>query len=312
MTSLSDPVLLGKTDPSQDTIKSWTIQGGHDVIQEKLGEAGWDGRNQVASIGLFQDNQGKIVDSQIFLSGFRTVGHISAKMIWGDKMHNDDYIKMNPMDTSQANIRGRMVSDWISSDKEDWVLKIINPETKRFRVVDKLAEDSLKEKGASKMAFRYHIALSKGPSLVTKLGVAPTGDIDQTVGQATMNFPMIGLGGEAKLDILPGEPVGQGWGLGFTPFIINMGDANAPTPSMEDIRGAIEDMINNACKAQIKKTFKTWKDSVAKGGWEPVDPTFVWPSRTAPAAEVEDSEEGWSYAYDDLNLGLLYSPRALI
>ena len=95
MTSLSDPVLLGKTDPSQDTIKKWTIHGGHEVIQEKLGEAGWDGRNQVASIGLFQNNQGKIIDSQIFLAGFRTVGHISAKMIWGDKIHNDDYVKMN-------------------------------------------------------------------------------------------------------------------------------------------------------------------------------------------------------------------------
>ena len=296
MTSLSDPVLLGKTDPSQDIIKSWTITGGHDVIQEKLGETGWDGRTQVASIGLYQDDQGKIVDSQIFLSGFRTVGHISAKMIWGDKLNNDDYIKMNPMDTAQANIRGRMVSDWISSDKEDWVLKIINPETKRFRVVDKLAEDSLKEKGASKMAFRYHIALSKGPSLVTKLGVAPTGDIDQTVGQATMNFPMIGLGGEAKLDILPGEPVGQGWGLGFTPFIINMGDAAAPTPSIEDIKNAVEDMMNNACKPQMKKTSKTWKDSVAKGSWEPVDPTYIWPSRAGQAAE--DSEEGMSYTHN--------------
>jgi hypothetical protein len=293
MTSLSDPVLLGKTDPSQDTIRKWTIHGGHEVIQEKLGEAGWDGRNQVASIGLFQDNQGKIVDSQIFLSGFRTVGHISAKMIWGDKLQNDDYVKMNTMDTSQANIRGRMVSDWISSDKEDWVLKIINPETKRFRVVDKLAEDSLKEKGASKMAFRYHIALNKGPSLNTKLGVAPTGDIDHTVGQGSMNFPMIGLGSEAKVEILPGEPAGQGWGLGFTPFIINMGDADAPTPSIEDIRGAIEDMFNNACKPQMKKTYKTWKDSMAKGGWEPVDPTYLWPSRTGQA--TEDSEEGMSY-----------------
>ena len=116
MTSLTDPVLQGNTEPSQDTIKSWTISGGHDVIQEKLGAAGWDGRTQVASIGLYQDDQGKIVDSQIFLSGFRTVGHISAKMIWGDKLNNDDYIKMNPMDTAQANIRGRMVSDWISSD----------------------------------------------------------------------------------------------------------------------------------------------------------------------------------------------------
>ena len=303
MTSLSDPVLLGKTDPSQDTIKKWTIHGGHEVIQKKLGEAGWDGRNQVASIGLFQNNQGKIIDSQIFLAGFRTVGHISAKMIWGDKMHNDDYVKMNPMDTSQASIRGRMVSDWISSDKEDWVLKTINPVTKRYRVVDKLAEDSLKEKGASKMAFRYHVALGKGPSLVTKLGVAPTGDIDQTIGQAAMNFPMIGLGSEAKVEILPGEPAGLGWGLGFTPFIINMGDAAAPSPAIEDIRGAIEDMFNNACKPQMKKTFKTWKDSVAKGNWEPVDPTYFWPSRTALAAE--DSEEGMSYTYDDASLGLV-------
>ena len=296
MTSLSDSVLQGNTDPSQDTIKSWTISGGHDVIQEKLGAAGWDGSTQVASIGLYQDDQGKIVDSQIFLSGFRTVGHISAKMIWGDKLNNDDYIKMNPMDTAKANIMSCMVSNWICSDKEDWVLKTINPETKRYRVVDKLAEDSLKEKGASKMAFRYHIALSKGPSLVTKLGVAPTGDIDQTVGQATMNFPMIGLGGEAKLDILPGEPVGQGWGLGFTPFIINMGDAAAPTPSIEDIKNAVEDMMNNACKPQMKKTSKTWKDSVAKGSWEPVDPTYIWPSRAGQAAE--DSEEGMYYTHN--------------
>ena len=106
-----------------------------------------------------------------------------------------------------------------------------------------------------------------------------------------MNFPMIGLGRETKLQIRPTEPDDSGWGFGFSPFVINMGNVEAPPPSIQDIRSSVEELFNNACKPKIHTKFKTWKESVALGTWEAVDPSYVWPSRDS-TRPTTNSEEG--------------------
>ena len=222
MTTLTDPVLLGEKDPDIDTIKQWIINGGVDVIQDRLREQGWDGFSQVASVGMFQDDKGKITETQLFISGQREVGRVPANVIWGDALTKHDYLKIDPIDMAQAVIKGRMISEWIKGDKLDWCLKTFNGETGKYRVTDKLSEDSLKAKGASKISLRLHLSLDKGPKVAVKLGVVPVNNIENVVGHGAINFPMIQIGKETKLDFAPREPDDAEWGLGFTPFIINL------------------------------------------------------------------------------------------
>ena len=290
MTALNEPILLGSNIPDTNTIKQWTINGYSDVIQEKLKSNGWNGETQVASVALTQDDEGKITGSQVVLSGSREIGHISANTIWGEPLTQEDYVKIHQMDVAITNIQGRMVSDWVHSNQMDWVLKILNKETNKYRIIDRLSEDALKEKGASKLFFRVHLSLEKGPRISTKLGLAPTDNIINIVGNGAMNFPLIQIGKSATIDILPSEPEGSDWGLGFTPFIVNMGNPDAPPPTMVDIHTAVQELFNNACKPKLHTKFSTWKASTALGSWDPVDPTYYWPSRSQ--ARDQDVEEG--------------------
>ena len=56
MTTLSDPILAGKTDPSTDFLKAYTISGGLQEVEDKVKELGWLGDSPVATVAIyFQD-----------------------------------------------------------------------------------------------------------------------------------------------------------------------------------------------------------------------------------------------------------------
>ena len=108
-------------------------------------------------------------------------------------------MKVQPADLALATVRSRMVSDWISSDKVDWVLKVYNPDTNKYAVMQKLDTERLKDV-AVKMNFRFHLSLAPGPKLVAKLGLAPVEKVKQMVGNDAMNFPLILISKEFKLE----------------------------------------------------------------------------------------------------------------
>ena len=103
---------------------------------------------------------------------------------------------------------------------------------------------------------------------------------------------MIQIRKETKLDFAPREPEDAEWGLGFTPFIINLGLSDAPPPTISDIRQAAEEFFNNSCKAKFNTKFSTWTASAALGSWEPTDPTYLWPKPGSRASGIEEEEEG--------------------
>ena len=74
----------------------------------------------MVSVGLHQDDTGRITSSQIFISGFKEVGRVQAHVIFGDHFKDkEDYVEIYQIDLSQFNSRGRVISDWIASDKQD-------------------------------------------------------------------------------------------------------------------------------------------------------------------------------------------------
>ena len=173
MTTLTDRVLRGSKDPDYDFLKNYIVRSGGDVIEDKLKEQGWDGLVPVASVGIHVGEDGSITDTEIFLMGAKEVGRVSSNTLFGDKFKVESYVKVNLLDLALATVQGRMVSDWISSDKVEWVLKVHNPNTNKYAVVQKLDTERLKEVGAEKINFRVHLSLAPGPKFVAKLGLAP-------------------------------------------------------------------------------------------------------------------------------------------
>ena len=67
---------------------------------------------------------------------------------------------------------GKMTSDWITQGF-NWQLKVVNPETGKFKVNPKADSHGLAEHGAMYLNFKIHLMLEKGPKLLGRLGVAP-------------------------------------------------------------------------------------------------------------------------------------------
>ena len=85
MTTLSDPILAGKTDPSTEFLKDYTISGGLQEVEDKVKELGWLGDSPVATVAIyFQD--GEVNEAQIFTMGIKEVGRISAPILWGEHL----------------------------------------------------------------------------------------------------------------------------------------------------------------------------------------------------------------------------------
>ena len=189
MAPLTDEILGGNEDPTEDTMRSWVITGGSEAVELALRNYGYDGDGIATSIGVYVSDEGNIIGTQIFINGCKEVGRLMASILWDKPLNKEDYAKVESVDLSLANIRGRMVSDWISGDKLDWCLKVMNPETKKYRVIGNLDEDGLKAKGASKLSFRVHVSLRKGPKLGIKLGCVPADRITDMVGHGPKTFP---------------------------------------------------------------------------------------------------------------------------
>ena len=294
MSVLTDEVLKGKKDPSLETLKLWTIRGGSEVIQEKLKERGWDVEFLVSSLRIHFNQESKVTNVQLFLSGFKPVGRVTANILWGDTLNQDNYAKFESVDMSLTIICASMVS----ADKTDWVLKVVNQETKKMRVINKLDEDSLKACGATKINLRAHVALDKGIKLTVKLGMVPVTNVLALVGNGAMNFPFIQLEKESKVDILPVEDKYVCHGLGFEPFLIYQGSGELPVPNMLDVRGAITEFFNNACKAKTNTKFSTWKNSAALRIWDVVEPIWIWLTSTVTG---EDDEQGEKFSSQSRN-----------
>jgi hypothetical protein len=220
-------------------------------------------------------------------------GRIAANTLYGDVFAAESYVKVNPVDLALASVRDRMVSDWIPSDKVDWSLKVLNTDTDRFTVIQKLDSDALKEKGGGKLNFRLHLALSPGPKIVAKLGVVPVEKVKQMIGNDSINFPMILVGKETKMELLPAEPKDAEFGLGFVPFFLYRGDKDdVVLPDFVMVREAIEGFFNNSCKVKEHKKFSTWKSSAVLGKWSMSDPQFIWPPAAVAREVVNDEGKG--------------------
>lgn len=292
MSTLTDPVLRGKKDPTQDYLKDFLITGGGEEVEQKLKDVcNWNGETPVAAVGIHIGDNKNIIQAELFVCGVKEVGRIAANTLYGDGFAAESYVKVNPVDLALASVRDRMVSDWIPSDKVDWCLKVFNPASDKFTVIQKLNSDTLKEKGGDKLNFRLHLALSPGPKVVAKLGVAPVEKVKQMIGNDSINFPMILVGKETKMELLPAEPRDAEFGLGFVPLFIYRGDKDdLELPEFIEVREAIAGLFNNSCKVKEHKKFATWKSSAVLGKWSVADPQFIWPPTAA--ARVEDNDEG--------------------
>ena len=266
MSALTDRIFSGKNEPDRDLLLRHVIEGGSDQVELKLKETGWTDNSPAVSLVLdFKD--GEITASRIHVLGFQPGTKMTADSLYGSRFNKKSYAKVEKLDYAEFVIPGRMMSDWLDGNRADWVLKVHNSETNKMKTINKLAEEALRNLGANKLWFRLHLALDKGLKILIKTGVAPTSDVRNLIGNAKMNFPMLGVGRSVKADLLPKEPQGA-------------------------VKNTIADVFNTSCKPTMKYKYSTWKDEVTKGVWDVLEPSYYWPVRRDETTSTQEDEEG--------------------
>ena len=77
MTTLTDDILKGGKQPTEDFFAGFLIEGTTESVEEKLKGDGWDGKSPKASIIIhFESNEVRNV--QLVLSGKRDIGKVLA------------------------------------------------------------------------------------------------------------------------------------------------------------------------------------------------------------------------------------------
>ena len=111
------------------------------------------------------------------------------------------------------------------------------------------------------------------------------------IGNDSINFPMILVGRETKMELLPAEPRDVEFRLGFVPFFLYKGVKEVvELPEFVKVREAVEGLFNNLCKVKEHKKVTTGKSGAVLGKWSVADPQFVRPL-TGAAGEV-DRDQG--------------------
>ena len=170
---------------------------------------------------------------------------------------------------------------------------VINKETKKYTQISGLDVDALGTKGASKFHWRSHLSLDKGPRFTLKIGFAPVNDISIMVGNTKPNYPLIQVGKDVKLEIVPMENKGAGFGLGFTPLLIYTGEGDPTIPDFKQVKDSIAEVINSAVRPKVHTKYTTWKPSASLGTWDNVDPLYYFPTDLAEQAELEELGESF-------------------
>ena len=108
MYTLTDPVLQGKKDPSQDYLNNFVIKGGGEVIEQKLKEmCDWNGETPVAAVGIHIEDAGEVNQAELFVFGVKEAGRVATNMLYGDVFGAESYVRVNPVDLGPIILVGR-------------------------------------------------------------------------------------------------------------------------------------------------------------------------------------------------------------
>ena len=110
MNYLKDSILMGNKTPSEDTMRTWFVCGGSEVVEGRLKELGVAQDPMFASIGIHVRQDGSVGEGQIFLSGFKEMGRIQGSIFFGEPLTDNDYVKIASVDMSLFNTRPTLVS----------------------------------------------------------------------------------------------------------------------------------------------------------------------------------------------------------
>ena len=80
MSALTDPVLRGMKDPTQDYLKDFVITGEGEEVEQKLKDVySWNIETPVALVGIHIGDNGQIIQAKLIICGVKEVGRIALE-----------------------------------------------------------------------------------------------------------------------------------------------------------------------------------------------------------------------------------------
>ena len=125
-----------------------------------------------------------------------------------------------------------------------------------------------------------------------KIGVAPSNDVSNIIGNNRDVFPLIHLEEQFIIEFFPQETPKTELGLGVLPFFVHIGKEGDGRDAMPDIRAVktlLSEFFNNTHLFRMKKKFSTWTNVYSQGNWEEMDLKYWWPL-LSPNQRGEDEQ----------------------
>ena len=279
MTTLDDEILKGVNAPTEGFFNEFLIEGTTEAIENKLRQAGWDGRTPRASIIIHFESK-EILHVQLVISGYKDIGHTMATTLWGSEQHEGAHVKFGHLDLAIPIFINTVTSRWLNQ-RLSWNLNTRNPETGHYNTIPKTDKQAIEDRGATELNIKVHVHLERGPKLMGRVGVAPTNKVEHIVGNERDVFPLIQLGDQFNIEFFPQESQNTGLGLGILPFFSHSGeegDGRGNIPDIGTIKSSLSEFFNNTHQVKMKKNYTKWSLEVSKGNWEEIDPKYWWPS----------------------------------
>ena len=267
---------------TESFIKSRIVRGGSAMIEQTIRSAGWDGLSSVATVAVYiKENTGTVNTAKIVLSGtmegftLDNISHIFPDAAEGSKMVFGN-INLNSLRFSST----QMSTKWIPDTEFNWKLVVSGLNAKGEQEEIAVGPKNFSQYNVTNIAMRAYAQPINAKNFKITIGIAPIpyADLKKTQLFDDLGFPLIEVN-TFIVDLHPIEDPSDRYGIGFKPFLLETrkGD-QGPLPSSSSIKSATCDLLGRSIMPTIKKTRKTWEDSITKKDWTARLSSKEWPT----------------------------------
>ena len=301
MTKVLDcPVFGGNNPLTGDVIWKHRIQGGSEVIKERLKDMyNWDGSSNVAST-VVNLQEGVMAGWQLHLFGKSKGVKIPTSTFFTDQ-EEGTHIRIQPLDLDSLVFRN-MVSEWLNPDDFSWEFRL--PSETNPSHYYRMKDADFPQHSLTPLWIRASAQVVPGPKLQIFIGAAPANKITELHGSTEPAFPLIMLE-KFTVPFLPFEDADMGFGMGPIPFIIDTRDDAQESevatncPDGQEIKIGLAKFLQSSIKPNQRNEVTTWTREHSAGSWIARQPNYTVPEPRPLEGDMDtdhddnDDEAGW-------------------
>ena len=286
---ISGRVFEHKERMKDDFIKSRIVRGGSGKVEQAMRSAGWDPLTPSAAVSVYVVDTGKVNAAKLILAGTMPNFEIEEISSIFPNAPKSASMKFENLDLNSLRfMTSQMSTRWIPDTEFNWSLFVDGLDDQGASERIMVSPKNFSKYDVNNISIRVMAQPISAEKMKVTIGIAPVpyDKLKKTNNFDDIGFPMVEVN-SFSVDIFPKEDDDTGHGIGFLPFILSRVDSElAVLPSSTDIKTAACDLLASSTMPSVKKSTKTWKESIAKDDWTARESSKEWPSPLDSEDEV--------------------------